>query len=53
MGKSCSKKNRKNMKGFHIKNLFLRDKKKQTFLIVVQAFRENNSLNTHFEGAGI
>ena len=33
---SQSKRNRKNMKGFHIKNLFLRDKKKQNFLIVVQ-----------------
>ena len=33
---SQSKKNRKNMEGFHIKNLFLRDKKKQNFLIVVQ-----------------
>ena len=31
-----SKINRKNMKGFHLKNLFLRDKKKQNFLIVVQ-----------------
>ena len=33
---SQSKRNRKNMEGFHIKNLFLRDKKKQNFLVVVQ-----------------
>ena len=33
---SQSKRSRKNMKGFHLKNLFLRDKKKQNFLIVVQ-----------------
>ena len=33
---SQSKKNRKGMKGFHLKNIFLRDKKKQNFLIIVQ-----------------
>ena len=35
-----SKRNRKNMKGFHLKNLFLRDKRKQNFLIVIQEDRE-------------
>lgn len=31
-----SKRNRKKMEGFHLKNLFLRDKRKQNFLIVIQ-----------------
>ncbi len=37
-----SKRDRKNMKGFHLKNLFLRDKKKENFLVVVQEDQEIN-----------
>ncbi len=37
-----SKRNRKNMKGLHLKNLFLRDKKKKNFLVVVQEDQEIN-----------